>query len=356
MNKRLFPLHRFISTGTLVLSLSVTSFAAHSSDEVLRSGADYDGQPLEVVTDTNISSTLVSNLADSFVEVRAIVPAGIKPQDYQLTDEDLEQIKQADFLVYQGLETMPEFEQLAEQRPESDRVALGPAPPAFRLRERKDGSTNPYTYLSPALWQDSVDALARGLKDQLYHSAGRIEGNRLRVNIELQSLERETSGLVGELSRSQRLLVTDNDAFAYFAQHFNFQLFNINDPEQSEQAIELINQQDTPHVFQVEQLGDGAIEQWLNANRDALPEGIGIAEPLKVVSLGEDITTTANYTGWFRQNVTRILEGLDPLPEILDAGGDETLPDPLETEESVTPEPLETGEEPIPTEAPMPTP
>ncbi|HHQ69390.1 MAG TPA: hypothetical protein ENM98_03680 [Halothiobacillaceae bacterium] len=303
----------------IFLAASMISISNAQADEVLKSGAGFDGNPLKVVTDTNISSALVRNLADNFVSVQALVPTGVNPSDYELTESDRELIKNAEFIVYQGLDSMPEFEELASQRPETDRVALGPAPPHFRLIKRDDGSINPYTYLSPALWQDSVDALARGLKRHLDHSAGRIEGNRLRVNIELQSLERETSGSVGELSRAQRLLISDNDAFAYFAQHFNFQLFDITDPEQSEKAIELINQQKTPHVFQVEQLGDGAIERWLEEHRgNALPENIELAEPLKAVSLGEDITATANYTGWFRQNVTRIIHGLQPLPEAAD--------------------------------------
>jgi len=313
----------------IILATSMISISNAQADEVLKSGAGYDGNPLKVVTDTNISSALVRNLADNFVSVQALVPTGVNPRDYELTESDRELIKNAEFIVYQGLDSMPEFEEIASQRPETDRVALGPAPPQFRLIKREDGSINPYTYLSPALWQDSVDALARGLKRHLDHSAGRIEGNRLRVNIELQSLERETSGSVGELSRSQRLLVSDNDAFAYFAQHFNFQLFDITDPEQSEKAIELINQQETPHVFQVEQLGDGAIKQWLEEHRgNALPENIELAEPLKAVSLGEDITATANYTGWFRQNVTHIIRGLQPLPEAtgaVEAPGAETF-------------------------------
>lgn len=304
------------------LSLAVVFLipGVQAQDEVLQyAGGDRDIEPLRVVTDTSFTAGLVDNIAGSFVEVEAVVDGEESPLAYSLDEDDRERIESADLVIYQGLGLMPEFIEAAEAREKADRIVLTDRIPEFRLIETDD-VVNPHTYHDPSLVQYSVDHLTIQLKERLEMVAGEIEGNRLRVNIELQSLMRETEGLMEDVSRTERILVTDNDVFAYFAKAYHFELLDVTDEVQSEKAIELIERNQTPHVFPVAGAGDGAIEEWLEAKRgSAIPESVSLASPLTGLWLAESNLPTGTYIGLFRENVSEIILGLKPLPE---AGGE----------------------------------
>ncbi|TKA90026.1 hypothetical protein FAZ79_04005 [Guyparkeria sp. SB14A] len=301
--------------ATLSLAAVILVPAAHAQDEVLQyAGGEEDIDTLVVVTDTSMTANLVENLARGFVEVEAVVEGERSPLGYELDDDDRERIESADLVVYQGLGLMPEFIEAAEARDSSDRVTLTDRIPEFRLIETEDG-VNPHTYHDPSLLQYAVDHLTIELKERLESVAGEIEGNRLRVNIELQSLDRETEGLLEDIPRGERVLVTDNDVFAYFAKAYHFELLNVTDAAESEKAIELIERNQTPHVFPVAGVGDGALEQWLEDKRgSALPESVGLAPPLTGLWLGDSNLPTGTFIGLFRQNVSELILGLKPLP------------------------------------------
>ncbi|HSH84415.1 MAG TPA: zinc ABC transporter substrate-binding protein [Guyparkeria sp.] len=311
-----FPLtlgRRFI---LLLVAVVASLGSAQAQDEVLQYvGNGQDIEPLTVVTDTTFSAQLVRNLAGNFVQVESVLEMGESPSDHELSDAEREAIDAADLVVYQGLGLMSEFIEAAESRDVGDRVVLTERIPSFRLLKGADGETNPYTYLSPDLLQFAVDHLTIRLKKRLKPAAGEIEGNRLRVNIELQSLERETDGLLEDLPRSERLLITDNDVFAYFAQAHRFQLLNVTREDDSREAIEAINRHGTPSLFQVAGIGDGAIEAWLEAHRgEDIPESVKLAPELDGLWLGDSNLPTGTIIGLFRQNVNTLLLGLRPLP------------------------------------------
>ncbi|MFP4462743.1 MAG: metal ABC transporter solute-binding protein, Zn/Mn family [Guyparkeria sp.] len=313
-------MQRFFRWLSRVATLSLTAVflapAAHAQDEVLQyGGGDRELDTLQVVTDTSFTAELVENIAGSFVEVETVLEGEESPLAYSLDEDDRERIESADMVIYQGLGLMPEFIEAAEARDKADRVVLTDRIPDFRHIETDDG-VNPHTYHDPSLLQYAVDHLTIHLKERLESVAGEIEGNRLRVNIELQSLMRETEGLMEDVSRSERVLVTDNDVFAYFAKAYHFELLDVTDEADSEKAIELIDRNETPHVFSVAGAGDGAIEEWLEANRgETIPESVGLADPLTGLWLGDRNLPTGTYIGLFRENVSEIILGLKPLPE-----------------------------------------
>jgi manganese/zinc/iron transport system substrate-binding protein len=301
---------------TLSLAAVILVPAAHAQDEVLQyAGGERDIEPLTVVTDTTISAQLVRDLAENFVRVESVAEVGESPMGLELSEADREAIGAADLVVYQGLGLMPGFIRAAEEREADDRVLLTDRIPEFRLIEDEDGNVNPYTYLSPALLQFAVDHLTTRLKKRLEPVAGEIEGNRLRVNIELQSLKRETEGLMEDVPRGERLLVTDNDVFAYFAKAYYFQLLNVSRDAGSDEAVAQINRNNTPNVFPIAGVGDGAIDAWLEAHRGKdIPESTGLADPLNGLWLSDANLPTGTYIGLFRQNVNTLLLGLKPLP------------------------------------------
>jgi ABC-type Zn uptake system ZnuABC Zn-binding protein ZnuA len=312
------PIAPFAPGRRAMLALVATTLmpaVAGAQDEVLRYGDARKVEPLTVVADTTISAGLVENIAGSFVEVRSMLERGETPEAYSLDEADRQAIADADLVVYQGLGLMPDFIEAARARDPADRVVLSEGIPDFRLI-RRDGEVNPHTYLSPSLLQYAVDHLTRQLKEKLDSVAGEIEGNRLRINIELQSLVRETEGLLEEVPRAERLLVTDNDVLAYFAKDYYFKLFDVRDEEDSRKAVELINRYDTPSVFRVAGVGDGVIEEWLEAHRgEDIPDTVTLAPPLVALWLGEPTMPTGTYIGLFRQNVNDLMLGLRPLPE-----------------------------------------
>ncbi len=299
----------------LAVMIGMTPAGVQAQDEVLRYGGDDEVETLTVVTDTTISAELVENIAGSFVEVESVLESGESPIGHEIDDEDRQAIADADLVVYQGLGQMPSFIEAAEGRDEADRVVLSAGIPDFRLIGEGD-EVNPHTYHSPSLAQYAVDHLTVALKKNLEPVAGEIEGNRLRINIELQSLMRETEGLMEELPRNERILVTDNDVFAYFAKDYHFQLFDVTRKEDSDKAIELMERYETQNVFRVEGAGDGEIEAWLEEHRgDDIPASVDLAPDLTGLWLGESNLPTGTYIGMFRQNVNDIILGLRPLPE-----------------------------------------
>ncbi len=137
------------------------------------------------------------------------------PHGRHLTPGDIQRLAAADVLILNGAGLDAYLDKALEPYP---RLAVIRTADGLDLM-RDAGGANPHVWVSPALYQRQVEAIAAGLARADPARAGRYQANAAAYIGRLEALrERMRAGLTG---LSRREIVTFHAAFAYFAREFD---------------------------------------------------------------------------------------------------------------------------------------
>jgi zinc transport system substrate-binding protein len=173
------------------------------------------------------------------VEVTNLTPAGAEPHDLELTPREVEEILDADLVVYVG----EGFQPAVEEAVESGNV---PALDVLDGLELRDG--DPHVWLDPALFALVVDRIAVELGDE-----GAIGARGLVSN--LAELDQRYEAGLADCDR--RELVTTHDAFGYLAERYGLEVIPITglspeaepSPQDLENVVDLVEARGVTTVF-----------------------------------------------------------------------------------------------------------
>jgi zinc/manganese transport system substrate-binding protein len=290
-----------IAVGALAIG-STLAGCGGSDDASADEHADDGLAPL--VATTTVWADVTSNVACG-EEVTAVIPAGADPHAFEPSLRDRERLGDAAVVIANGLELE---ESLADvlQTLAADGVTVVEVADAV---DDLDGD--------PHIWQDPqrVAAAVDAIETAVIASgrpAAEIEQCATRYRAELEQLDTEVTELLAPIQPERRLLVTNHDAFSYFADRYGFEIVGSVIPSSSTLAessagelAELANaieQQAVPAIF-TERLGS-------SHDAEALADRLGVA----VVELDSDALAgegpTATYVGMIRANAEAIAAAL----------------------------------------------
>jgi zinc/manganese transport system substrate-binding protein len=304
-----------------------------------------------VVVTTNILGDVVENLVGDRAEVEVIMPPGADPHDFAPSARQAASMREADLLVVNGLG----FEEgllSAIEGAEEDGVVIFEATSAVATIELDDGhghgddddgpghdddghgddddghghddddghghgqeGEDPHVFTDPARMVDVVEELAEalaanleGLDDDAFRD--RVDGYLQ----DLRDLDAEIEAMVAELAEDRRVLVTNHDAFGYFADRYGFEVLGVVIPGGSTLAepsaadiAELARQveaEDVPAVF-AETSAPARLAE-------ALAAEVGDVEVVELFSesLGDAGSGGETYLDMMRTNAERIVGAL----------------------------------------------
>jgi zinc/manganese transport system substrate-binding protein len=304
-----------------------------------------------VVVTTNILGDVVENLVGdrAEVEVEVIMPPGADPHDFAPSARQAASMREADLLVVNGL-GFEESLLSAIEGAQEDGVVVFEATSAVATIEFDDGhddddghghddddghghdddghghddddgpghtheGEDPHVFTDPARMVDVVEELAEALAANL---EGLDDGDfRDRVDgylQDLRDLDAEIEAMVAELPEDRRVLVTNHDAFGYFADRYGFEVLGVVIPGGSTLAepsaadiAELARQveaEDVPAVF-AETSAPARLAE-------ALAAEVGAVEVVELFSesLGDAGSGGETYLDMMRTNAQRIVEAL----------------------------------------------
>ena len=184
-------------------------------------GSDDDGGATVVAT-TPVAGSLVGVVAGEAVEVRTLLAADTDPHDYEPRPDDIEALANADLVVASGGDLDAWIgDAVDESGSNAEILTLADEIPNPR---EQDGEFDPHWWHDPT----NVVAVAPVIADAL---AGVAEGDAESIRDRGGDLAREARGLDGSVAfcvdsipSANRKLVTDHDAFGYFADHYGFEI------------------------------------------------------------------------------------------------------------------------------------
>jgi ABC-type Zn uptake system ZnuABC Zn-binding protein ZnuA len=269
---------------------------------------------LRVVATTGIIGDVVSRVGGEAIELITLMRPGEDPHSYQPAAADLTAVARADVVFVNGwsLEEglLDDLATIGEGVPVVP-ISAGIAPLAYGSR------ADPHTWQSvPNVirWAENAAAALSALDPT---NADRYAANAATYRTELEEAQAYAVAQLATIPADKRVLVTNHDAFAYFADAYGFEVLGTIIPGASTLAeptagdlsalIETMRAAGVCAVFTETTVGDRPA-QTVAAELD----GCQRVQMVKLYSgaLGEAGSGADTYTGMFRANVDAIVAAL----------------------------------------------
>lgn len=273
--------------------------------------APTDQKPTVIAT-FSILADVTSRIGADVLDVTSIIPVDGDAHVYEPTPADGVRLAQATTIVQLGLGYEPWFERLFTASASKATVIVA--------------SQNVITHTSnneidPHIWHDvrrtmqMVETISAGLVAQYPAFASQIQRNTQAYLAELYALDSEIVADVATLPQAKRLLVTNHDTFAYFAERYGFTIIGTalgsastdgSDPGATAVVAlsDAIRAAGVPAIF-VENIANTQIMEQI-----AQTAGVVIAPPLYTDALGDAGSAGAHYIDMMRYNVRTIVQAL----------------------------------------------
>jgi ABC-type Zn uptake system ZnuABC Zn-binding protein ZnuA len=269
-----------------------------------------DAAPV-IWTSTSILADITRSIAGDRFEVESLLPRGADPHSYQATPQDLARISESKLIVLNGAGYEGFLQSLTQNAGEE--TMLIDASAGIVPREDVQHGIDPHLWLDPNL----VLTYVENIRDALTHldPAGEAvyRTNANTYIAELKALDAWIVEQVDQIPAEQRLLVTNHEAFGYFAERYGFEVVGT--------VIESFSTDASPSAQQLAALIDqirstGAPAIFLDASDNptlarqiAQETGVNVVTDLHLESLS-DGPPAATYIDMMKHNVSRIVDAI----------------------------------------------
>ena len=271
------------------------------------------GNDPDVLTTTTILADVARNVAGDRLTVGSLLPAGTDPHSYQPVPQDAALVDRSKVLVVHGADYEGFLQPLLDTA--GGEKTLIEASKGVRLRSGIEGeqTMDPHVWLDPNNVIVYVDNIREGLTQFDPDGAEVYESNASAYIDQLTELDAWINGQVAQIEPKRRVLVTNHEAFGYFAERYGFIVVGAVIPSFSSDAspsaqqmaglIEQIKLHEAPAIFL-----DASDNPDL-AKQIAADTGVKVISDLHLESLTEG-DPAGTYLEMMRDNVTRIVRAL----------------------------------------------
>ncbi len=239
MNRRLLPL------CTLLLLL-------------LASTAGWSAEKLKVVTTFTILADMAQNVAGDSAEVVSVTKPGAEIHNYQPTPKDIGRTRQADLILWNGLNLELWFEKFLTRLKGVPSVVLSDGIDPMSINEGPyDGKPNPHAWMSPAAALVYVDNIEKALAAADPDNATVYATNAAAYKQRISALTEPLRAAINALPEDKRWLASSEGAFSYLARDFGLKelfMWPINadsqgTPQQVRHVIDKMRSSAVPVIF-----------------------------------------------------------------------------------------------------------
>ena len=237
-------------------------------------GADDSGGRVEVVATTTQVGDLVRQVGGDAVAVDQILEPNTDPHEYEPRPSDIAAAAEARLVFASGDELDAWVEEVVDDGGgEAEIVDLGASLPSHLPGESSGEEASRY---DPHWWHDprNAEAAVREIERRLavLYPAGRrsFERNADAYLERLQALDAGIADCIASVPAARRKLVTDHDAFGYFADRYGIEVVGAVIPSQTTQAqpsakdlsalADLIEREGVTAIFPESALSPGVAE------------------------------------------------------------------------------------------------
>lgn len=280
-----------------------------------------DDEALTVYATTGYLADAVATIAPEATIITMVGPGG-DPHTYQPSTRDIEQIQNADLVLWNGLHL--EAQMIDQLRSLGDKqLAVAEELPQELLLDwpETDDQGNPlhdpHVWNSPEAWSLAVENVADKLGEVDPDNAAQYAANSSDYVAEIEAAAAEAEELLSAIPDDSRVLITGHDAFNYFGETYDLEVYATDfvsteaslSPQELSGLAQLIAEREVPVIFQDNQANPQAITSLKEAVRALGWEVEVSGEELYADSLGAepDVDT---YLGVFRHNAQAVADAL----------------------------------------------
>ena len=288
--------------------------ALTASLAVVLGGCGTGGQIAQAVATTPIVGDLVQSIAGKELQVKTLIPAGADPHEYEPKPSDIQALADTKVLFTSGSGMDTWASGLLSKAGGSARtVDLGASAPV-KLAGTKPGEVDPHWFHDPANVAAAAGVIASALsaaypaQANVFHARARVFAARAL------SLGAKARLCIERLTPSERMLVTDHDAFAYLAKSTGLHVVGTVIPSQSTASAPSARGLDRL-AGQIKQLHVRAIfpERSVDprlAKALATETGASSKTQLDGDTLGPTSSSASTWSGMWAGNVQRLTSAL----------------------------------------------
>jgi ABC-type Zn uptake system ZnuABC Zn-binding protein ZnuA len=266
-----------------------------------------------VLASTTFLADITRNIAGDRLAVDSLLPVGADPHAFQATPRDVAKISESKLIITNGVEYEHFLEALLENADGERTIIEASTGITPHTAPNSEHGVDPHLWLDP----NNVIIYVENIQDALtlFDPAGEAEykSNADAYITELKELDAWIAGQVDSIPEEKRLLVTNHEAFGYFAERYGFTLVgtvvesfsSVASPSAQQMAAltDQIKSSGAPAIFLDE------VENPVLAQQIASETSVTVVTDLHLESL-TDGAPAATYIDMMKYNVSKIVDAL----------------------------------------------
>lgn len=271
---------------------------------------------VRVVATTTQLADFTRNVGGARIALSQLLQPNTDPHEYEPTPSDVTAVADAKVVIEHGLGLDDWLDQVvANAGGNPARVVatngIEPLP-----GDDKERAGDPHVWLDPLNAVVMVRNIATGLAAADPAGAETYRQNADRYVAEIEALDAELTARIAAVPAASRKIVTDHDAFGYFARHYGITVVGTVVPSLSTAAEPAANEV-AALAATIRREGARTVfpESSVNPRLErAIAEeaGANLGRPLFGDALGPSNTPAGTYLGMMRANMDAIIAGIGP--------------------------------------------
>lgn len=305
-----------------IVTASITALGmAGCSGQETSSTGDAGDDTLSIFATTGYLADAAKNIAPD-AEVITMVGPGGDPHTYEPSTQDIQNMKDADVVFWQGLHMEAQMlDQLASLG--DKQLAVGDQLPKSDLLDwpetddEGNALNDPHIWNSPSNWEKVVEMMGDHLATLDADNADAYKANAESYIDQIKATDAECQDIMSKIPDDRRVLVSGHDAFGYFGKTYNLEVYATDfvsseaqkSPEEISELADLIVDKKVPVIF----LDNLANPQAIESLKEAVHSrgwDVEVSEaPLYADSLGE-AAPVDTYLGVLKYNCQTVSDAL----------------------------------------------
>jgi manganese/zinc/iron transport system substrate-binding protein len=209
----------------------MTFFLLNCTDDKPIENAD-GTKKLKVTSTTGMITDALKSIAGDKIElVATICGPGIDPHSYIPTTKDIVNINKSDLIIYNGLNLEAKMGEILGSQGKDKAFAIGDAIPIDSLINNSEKSNildyDPHVWNDPMLWIYSLYMLVDVLVEKDSSNAEFYRENGEKYIDEVIEAYKYAKEKYSQIPKNQRVLISEHDAFQYFAKAYDFEVMSV---------------------------------------------------------------------------------------------------------------------------------
>lgn len=276
--------------------------------------ASTQSEKMTVVTTFTIIQDIAQNVAGEVADVQSITKAGAEIHDYEPTPKDIAKVKDADLILYNGMNLERWFEKFYADAKDTPAVVVteGITPLPIKAGAYKD-LPNPHAWMSPTNALIYVENIKNAFITHDPKNKDIYIKNAEAYTQKIKDMDEPLRAKFAQIPEGERYLVTSEGAFSYLAKDYGLKeayLWDINaeqqgTPQQVKALIDTIKTNKIPVVFSESTISDKPAKQV------AKETGAHYGGVLYVDSLSEKDGAVPTYLDLLNVTTSTIVKGFE---------------------------------------------